>query len=204
MLQLVFFTMLPCITAWGKTTPVNKNFNNRFEYVISILEHITESEEDIPLGLTVVVDNKASYQLFIGVKELFNVLYGEPFKSKDQLYFSVGKVFLKDTLALSQDKSGLFKNYMVDSIILKSERCESRDRKGLNRKEDNAIGYYFDRKFYPTLSVHNRGDVIDFEYSFRSSNLIQIFRDGKIYNQIYDRNGNFIWEASREEINEER
>lgn len=196
--------MLP-IESQGQSA-TNKNFNSRFEYVISVFEHITDYEEDFSLSVTLVVDGKNAQPLYIGIKELYYTLYGKRFETKDQLYFSVGKIFLRDTLNITQDKLGLFKNYLIDVIELKKIRgrdfeknllecCEKNGlRKERNHKEAVAMNYYFDRRFYPTGEIHNSGSVTDFEYSFRRSNLVQIFRGKEIYNQTYDQRGTLISE----------
>ncbi len=200
---LLFLSIILPANSWGQLA-TNKNFNSRFEYVISVFEHITDYEEDVPLSLILVVDGKNPRPVYIGIKAAYYTLYGKKFETKDQLYFSVGKVFLCDTLNITQARLDLFKNYLVDTAELKrissrkfeknlSECCEKNGfRKESSRKVVDAMSYYFDRRFYPTREIHNGSSVTDFEYGFSKSNLIQISRGKEIYNQTYDQRGTLI------------
>lgn len=207
--NLLLFLMLFCFYALGQPAPRNENFNNRYEYVSSFLENITEYEEDQILSLILVSndDNSITFPIVIGVKELYYVLYNEVFNNKEQLYFSVGKMFLKDTVYLSNDKVSLFSNYIVDNSKLKKINEQGfKDtylqylgktgifEKNLKPEERRAIIFYFDRRFYPTFHVHNDDDFVGFHYSFREFNLVPIYKQEQEYFQIWDRNGVLIQE----------
>ena len=201
--------LLVCCTTFkvyaGDTSEVNKNFHSRFEYVIAMIEHITDYDNDVTMGLTLVIDKKDSRPLYIGVKRLYYILHGKQFETKDQLYFSVGKIFLRDTLNITKASLDLFKHYLVDTVDLQKLNRRKFEKNLLEWRDGgmmdvhsntgaSVMSYYFDRRFYPTSEIHNIGETTDFKYSFPESNLIQIFRGKEMYNQIYDQNGVLISE----------
>jgi len=206
---LLLFLFTACV--FGQTDSVNRNFKSRYEYVMSIIERVPDTEEDISLGLTLTVENDNSYKIYIGIKELYLLQYKHRFLTKEQLYFSVGKIFLRDTLEIPKKDFRLFKNYIVDSTELYrinrqnfsdlvSTCCADSYFSYNNVKQMYTYAYYFDRRFYPIQTVHNSSEIVRFDYSFNETNCITIFRDGEFFNQLYDRNGNFLREFKANEI----
>lgn len=207
-------TLLVCIaffnTYAGDSNGYNNNFHNRFEYVTSFFDYITKYDDDFLLSLNVI--EKASMHqnyVVIGVKELFRVLHGEPYNSKEQLYFSVGKVFLRDTLFVDSSKFNVLKNFAVDrdslmylnkltfEDVISTYTIDGHIRNA-GIKLEWALIFYFDRRFYPTNDPGNTGYIVDLKYDFSSSNNNSIFRGKNGFLQLWDKYGNLISESPEE------